>query len=296
MTTKKRKAEPEKPVYGRRLIYAVIAVILVLSGVFVYRYLPRSSQPKAAIIDQLGSSQLSDTSRHENETFVETAKDLLGQRFPAVDYYSDNATVEQYKRLPSLGYKLIIWRAHSALDAEHFIAISTSERYVPGKYTQYSEDQLKLSNITDDPYLYYAITPAFVSECMNGRFEDTVILFMSCNGLKTGYYETAETFIEKGAKVFVSWDNWIDPSDNDDAATRLLQYLINDNKTVGDAVNAIPWSYSTFGTAKLSYYPSGVADYRIPDYTQNSATSNLESTIIAASRKARLEYSKFELD
>ena len=38
---------------------------------------------------------------------------------------------------------------------------------------------------------------------MSGRFEDTVIILMSCNGLKQGYYETAKAFIEKGAKVLI---------------------------------------------------------------------------------------------
>ena len=280
-----KKAEGKKFVYNKRLIYVAVVIIsiLILTGVFLYLFPPYHSQPKAAIIDQLDSSQLSETSRYENETFVETAKDLLYKRFSEVDYYSDNATVEQYKLLPSLGYKLIIWRVHSALDPEHYVAISSSERYVQGKYDQYSDDQLKLCNISGDPNLYFAITPKFVSECMNGRFEDTVIIFMSCNGLKEEYYETAETFIEKGVKVFISWDGWIDPSDNDDAVTLLLQYLIDKNKTISKAVHEIPQYYSSFGPSKLNYYPktSDVADYCIPNYRQNNVASNREFAVTA---------------
>ncbi len=285
MKAKNKKGESEKFGHSKRIIYITIAIVtlLILAAVLCL-YPLQSSQPKAAIIDQLSSSQLSPASCFPNQTFIEKATELLDQRFPEVDYYSDNATVDQYKHLPSLGYKLIIWRVHSALDPEYYVAISSSERYVQGKYDQYSDDQLKLCNITGDPILYFAITPKFVSECMNGRFEDTVIIFMSCNGLKKGYYETAETFIDKGVKVFISWDGWIDPPDNDNAVTLLLQYLIDESETIDEAVNEIPPCYSSFGPSKLDYYPktSDVADYCIPNYRQNNIASNarFEATTI----------------
>jgi len=295
-----KKTEGKKTVHNKRLIYVAVAIIsiLILAGVSLYLFPPNYSQPKAAIIDQLSSSQLSPGSRYPNQTFIETAKELLDQRFPEVDYYSDNATVDQYKHLPSLGYKLIIWRVHSALDPEHYVAISSSEIYVQGKYNQYSEDQLKLCNITGDQNRYFAITPDFVKDCMDGRFEDTVIIFMSCNGLKEEYYETAETFIEKGVKVFISWDGWIDPSDNDDAVTLLLQYLIDKSKTISEAVHEIPQCSSSFGISKLNYYPktSDVADYCIPNYRQNNVASNREFAVTAISRKAQSKDFRFELD
>ena len=242
----KNKGETKKFAQNKRVIYATVAIItiIILASIFFYIHPSQPSQPKAAIIDQLSSSQLTPSSRFPNQTFIDTAKELLDQCFPKVDYYSDNATVDQYKLLPSLGYKLIIWRAHSALDPNKYVAICSSEKYVPGKYEQYSDKQLKLCNITGDPNLYFAITPDFIKECMDGRFEDTVIILMSCNGLKQDYYKTAETFEEKGVKVFISWDGWIDPSDNDHATDLLLDYLINKNDTVSEAVGKIPIFYS----------------------------------------------------
>ena len=285
----KNKGETAKFAQNKRLIYATIAIItmIILASIFFYIHPNQPSQPKAAIIDQLSSSQLTPSSRFPNQTFIDTAKELLDQRFPKVDYYSDNATVDQYKLLPSLGYKLIIWRAHSALDPNNYVAMCSSERYVQGKYEQYSEDQLKLCNITGDPNLYFAITPDFVKECMDGRFEDTVIVLMSCNGLKQGYYKTAEAFIEKGVKVFISWDGWIDPSDNDNAIAHLLDYLINKNDTVSEAVDKIPVSYSSeLGRSGLHYYPDPeVANYRIPDYKQNNVSSNAGFVILTVLRK-----------
>ncbi len=289
MKLKNKKSETEKFGRSKKLIYVTIAVAaaLILTTALILFYPHQSSQPKAAIIDQLSSSQLTNSSRYENQTFIETAKELLDQRFPEVDYYSDNATVDNYKFLPS--YKLILWRAHSALDREsHYIAISTSEKYDPTKYSQYIEnDQLTLCNITDDPKLYFAINPKFVKEVMSGSFEDTVIIFMSCNGLKEGYCATAETFIEKGVKVFISWDGWIDSSDNDNAIALLLQYLINETNTISEAVNKIrQYSYSVgYPPSRLGYYPTGIADYRIPNYKQNSNANNAGFVTITILRK-----------
>jgi hypothetical protein len=298
----KNKGEPKNFAQNKRLIYATIAIItiIILASIFFYIHPNKPSQPKAAIIDQLSSSQLSAGSQHKNETFVKEVKELLYKRFSEIDYYSDNATVDQYSRLSSLGYKLIVWRVHSALDPENYVAICSSERYDPGKYEQYSGDQLKLCNITGDPYLYFAITPYFIKECMSGSFEDTVIIFMSCNGLKEGYYKTAETFIEKGVKVFISWNEWIDPSDNDHAITLLLQYLINENNTVSGAVGKIPLYFSEWGQSQLRYDPhsSEVADYRIPNYKQNNVASNARLAAIATLRRLKpkkSEYFRIEL-
>jgi hypothetical protein len=84
--------------------------------------------------------------------------------------------------------------------------------------------------------------------------------------------------------VFISWDGWIDPSDNDNAVTLLLQYLIDESETIDEAVNEIPPCYSSFGPSKLDYHPktSDVADYCIPNYRQNNIASNarFEATTI----------------
>jgi len=280
----KNKGETKKFAQNKRLTYAAIAIItiIILASIFFYIHPNQPGQPKAAIIDQLSSSHLEEPIRHENQTFINTAKQLLYKRFSIIDYYSDNATVEQYKRLSSQNYKLIIWRAHSALDLNSkYIAISTSDKYGSKNYDQYLENgQLTVCNITG--YLYFGITPKFVEEIVSGRFEDTVIIFMSCNGLKQEYYKTAKTFVEKGVKVFISWDGWIDPSDNDNAIAHLLDYLINKNNTIYDAVHKIPSYSSAFGPSQLTNYPdtNDVRNYRIPNYKQGN-TARMEFAMMA---------------
>ncbi len=280
----------------RRSAYIAIAVMitLALTGLFLYFQADKSRQPKAAIIDQLSSSQLDKVSRFPNPVFVETAKQLLYKRFPEVEYYSDNATVDQYRYLPSLGYELIVWRVHSALDEEnHFVAVCSSERYNPEKYQQYSGSQLTLCNITNDPNLYFAITPNFVHECMSGKFKDTIIILMSCNGLKERFHKTADAFIEKGARVFISWDGWIRPSDNDHAITLLLEYLINENNTIRDAVDKVPDYYYMSVPCALGCYPREAAEFRIPAYNQDKTAC--DGGLVTAAflrRRSRLEVTR----
>jgi hypothetical protein len=170
-----------------------------------------------------------------------------------------------------MGYKLIVWRAHSALDESGYIAISTSENNGSKDYEQYSNGELTLCKIAGDPRFYFAITPKFVAQVMSGRFEDTVIILMSCNGLKQGYTKTAEAFKEKGARTVISWDQWIESNDNDNAIALLLGYLLDENDTnISEAVRRVP---TQPGPSSLSYFPESAADYHIPNYNKKTVAS-----------------------
>ena len=280
---KSRKTE-ENSARPKRLICAALAIIIIVVAAIVslQSYFSGQGTPKAAIIDQLGSSKLDDAIRDENQAFLAAARELLYKRFSVVDFYSDNATVEQYKQLASAGYKLILWRAHSALDLNStYIAISATDKYGSTNYDQYLENgQLTVCNITG--YYYFGITPKFIDELMTGTFQDTVIILMSCNGLKQDYLKTAQAFEAKGAKVVISWDDWVSPSDNDNGTSLLLQYLIDENDTVSVAVGKIPPFLSVFGWATLQYDPHNtqVASYWIPDYRQNSGAKQGELIVL----------------
>ena len=290
----KRTSDPAKLVDKKTIIYAAVIIIAILLPTIFLVRLPVSPPniQKAAIIDPLSSLHLAPISRHPNQTFINFAKNSLGQRFDAVDYYSDNATVENYRQLPSKGYRLVIWRAHSALDLDSgYVAISTSEKDGPVKYDQYMrEGKLTLCQITDDPDKYFAINPKFIKEAMTDRFEDTVIILMSCNGLNDKYLGTAQALQNKGAKVLISWNEWIDSDNNDDAVTKLLGYLIDENNTVNDAVHKIR-EYDSPGLppSKLKYYPMTVetGGYHIPDYRQETSAKNPSTATTAHASKQR---------
>jgi hypothetical protein len=298
----KRTSDSAKLVDKKTIIYAaVIIVAILLPTVFLVQlFASRPSVQKAAIIDQLSSSHLAPISRHPNQTFINFAKNSLDQRFDAVDYYSDNATVENYRQLPSKGYKLIVWRAHSALDLDSaYVAISTSEKDGPVKYDQYMlEGKLTLCQITNDTNKYFAINPKFIREAMTGRFEDTVIILMSCNGLNDKYLGTAQALQGKGAKVLISWNEWIDSDNNDDAVTQLLGYLIDENNTISEAVRKIH-EYDSPGLppSRLKYDPMTVetAGYYIPDYRQEASAKNPSTATSAFASKQRTAKKRWRL-
>jgi hypothetical protein len=280
----------------RKLIYAFLTIIVVLIPL-VYFYsaaTTKQEKPRAAIVDQLSSSKLGETIRNKNATFVEAVEHLLQERFSMIDYYSDNATVEQYVHLASLGYRLIVWRGHSALDPSGYVALASTDKYGLKDYDTYLEnDQLALCNITGDASLYFGITPRFIEQVMGGRFTDTVIFLMSCNGLNEGYLKTAQAFENKGAKAVISWDNWVSSFDNDGAADILLQYLINENNTIGQAVSRMPLYSPDYGWAELKYYPPETSDYYIPDYRQSTAQA-VATTILPMFKKGREQKSSLE--
>jgi hypothetical protein len=155
-----------------------------------------------------------------------------------------------------------------------------------------------LCNITGDPQYYFAITPSFITGVMSGRFDDTVIILMSCNGLAWGYDSTAQAFEQKGAKVVISWDWWVNSTKNDNAIALLLRYLIDDNDTIEQAVLKIPPQYNPeYGFnpstglpySNLMYDPvsNDVSNYTIPNYKQTNVTSSTGSMAIAILKKTK---------
>jgi hypothetical protein len=291
--TRKTKDQDSVSKRNRKLTYAFLAIMVVLiPAIYFYSVATTKPElPRAAIVDQLSSSKLGAAIRNQNTTFIEAAEHLLQERFSTIDYYSDNATVEQYARLASLGYKLIVWRGHSALALDSgYVALSSTDKYGLKNYDGYLEnDELALCEITGDASQYFGITPKFIEQVMEGKFTDTVILLMSCNGLSTTYLKTAQAFQNKGAKVVISWDNWVSSVDNDGAADSLLRYLINENNTIGEAVSKLPPYSPDYGWTQLKYYPEKpeTSNYRIPDYRRQEAIQTTVMAMLAPLRRVK---------
>jgi len=293
----KQRKEKEKHGYPRKWIYVAVTIITLIipTAILLYLNISQITQAKAVIIDQLRIF-------HPNETFKNEATRILEKKFEKVDYYPE-ATVEFYEKLPSLGYKLIVWRVHSALGVKDgaiqtWIAIATSEKYVPEKYNyQIERGQIAIANLTQvgGGTLYFGITPAFIKEQMQSRFsKDTVIILLSCIGLAEfgGAPEHAKAFISKGAKAIISWSYWVNPVHNDNAGTLLLRLLIEENKTISEAVEEVPPDTSQGKIeSEMRYYPETpeVGSYRIPNYKmrKNQTLENLNffQTLILGERR-----------
>jgi hypothetical protein len=249
-----------------------ILLIVILSSYFTYNFLnqpqnqttnPASSQLKAAIVDHLSLTI-------PNQTFIETATNTLKQAGYSVDYYpGENVTVEFYRNLPTHGYSLIILRVHSALREGNSppVSLFTSESYSTNKYV-YEQLTDQVGNVKFLPYqegdpTYFSIHASFIEQSMKGKFENTIIIMMGCNGLT--YIDMAKAFIEKGAKVYLSWSASVSASHTDSSTTRLLQHFLVEKLTLKESVQETfkEVGFDPVHNSLLIYYPLEVGEQTI---------------------------------
>jgi len=220
------------------LLSVSLAAGLLLSGLVT----GDSSGPKTAVIvDQLSLT-------FPNPAFAETATDMLEEAGYAVDYYSGEAvTVDLYRDLPKHDYELIILRVHSGIVRQvdpqseertvmEYVGLFTGEPYSDATYGgREGAGRIGLAVARDyHGGQYFGVTPYFIEFTMEGRFDKATIILMGCDGLRSD--RTAESFVERGAETFVSWDGKVSASHTDAATERLLQHLLTDGLTMQEAV------------------------------------------------------------
>jgi hypothetical protein len=263
------RAEKER---GRRIATTIflvfILLIVVFSSYFTYNFLnqpqsqavnPASSQLKAAIVDHLSLT-------FPNQTFIQTAITILKQAGYSVDYYpGEKVTVEFYRNLPTYEYKIIILRVHSTTGGYSIVGLFTSEIYSRQKYIyeQLTDQLYPLAYSYTDREAYFGILPSFVELSMKGKFQNTIIVMMGCEGLNNT--KMAEAFIRKGAKVCISWNKWVTAAHTDTATACLLQRLLIEKQTIKQAVTETMKEVGTDPTynSQLTYYPTNAGQYTI---------------------------------
>lgn len=219
-------------------LLAIVALLCVALGVGVLFWsLSSGGSPKtAAIVDQLSLTQ-------PNPDFLEAATNLLEEAGYTVDYYpGEEVTVEFYRDLPTQRYQLVILRVHSGLtsltrtyeEETDQVALFTSSPYSKAEYLEEPVDSLAIASYQVDGPQYFAIMPDFIKSSMRGRFDDTTIILMGCDGLASD--KAAEAFVERGARAFLSWSGLVSASYTDAATERLLQHLVIDGLPIEDAV------------------------------------------------------------
>ena len=219
----------------------LLAAIAISSAVIAISFdFFRSSEPevhKAALVDQLSLT-------FPNQSFIDDTTEILEQAGYTVDYYpGEEVTVEFYKNLPTHGYRLIILRVHSSattMQGKEFVECPviffTSEPYSQAKYVseQLADQVVRAYYALSESSYYFAIWPKFVATNTEGRFQNTIIVMMGCEGLKNP--SMAYAFIEKGAKAYISWSQSVSASHTDQATTHLLQHLVTEKQTIEQAV------------------------------------------------------------
>jgi hypothetical protein len=276
MKGKKKHISEEKRLFSnKRLAILAIALVAVLVSAFLlFQFLLQTPEVKfsfnAAIVDQVGEVFPSNSSiAHE---FNETVTNLLINAGFTVSYYkSESITVNFYKELAKGNYGLIILRAHSALrEGETLVDFFTSEDFEEGIY----------NDVTRGTYdwtpgkFYFAITPKFI-ENLEGYFPKSIIIAMGCSSLKANCEEMAEAFIKKGAKAYIGWTDAIGLPHSDNSTIRFLQYFLVNNITISQAISACNQIHDPEFPGILSYYPSGIGNYKLSDFTAEASLGSL---------------------
>ena len=190
---------------------------------------------RAAIIDHLYNLQ-------PNQAFIsQVTEELQAYGFEVDLYQGDEVTVDLYRQLPSLGYQLIIFRAHSGFlitpqgETVYRTWLFTNEPYSAAKHVaQQITDQLAQARISEHHPWVFAIGSKFVTRSMEGEFNNTVIIMMGCSTLQVD--DLGRAFTKKGVSSYLGWNDSVDLGYVDEATISLIQNLCSGGLTIERAV------------------------------------------------------------
>jgi hypothetical protein len=216
--------------------------------------------PRAAIVDQLSLTV-------DNPDFRSDATELLEGAGYAVDYFPGaEVTVDFFRRLPSRGYDLILFRNHAdRLQATaddgtvvDDVMLFTSEPYDEETYVRdQAANRLVIARYHEGGEGYFGIAPSFF-ENASGDFDGATIIMMGCEGFLTD--RTAKALVDMGAAAYISWDETVSATHTDLATTVLLRHLLVGSKRPSEAVALTMADVGPdpfFGSRLRAYAPEG---------------------------------------
>jgi hypothetical protein len=115
-------------------------------------------------------------------------------------------------------------------------------------------------NPNEDPV--FTVGPDFISMC-EGSFNGSIVILSSCYGLYTDHL--ANEFLAKGTTAFISWNERVSLLHTDKASALLLELLIGNKLTVGEAVTRVTTEVGEDPDYKsiLLYYPSDAGTVKL---------------------------------
>lgn len=214
---------------------------------------------RAAIVDQLNILE-------PNPDFISGATRILESYGFKVDVWQgSDITVDFYRKLPSLNYKFIVLRVHSglllSLEEGKVVPLETTYLFTAENYTttRYVTEQLtdKVSNamMQENFPLVFAVNSEFIRDT-KGNFNHAIVLAMGCESYH--YDDMPGAFVEKGASVYVGWNEVVTLKYVDKAMLDLLDNLCTRNMTLAQGISKTmnDLGKDPYFGAYLKYYPS----------------------------------------
>ncbi len=271
------RKSPRKPRWRSNLLLSLTILILLATGIafwttqnYLWRIASPSnhSTPRALIADQLSLN-------YPDPSFVTNTTQALTAGGYAVDYEGPSANaIDMFRQLPTQGYDLIIIRAHQGGGQ----SIITTQPY---SQSQYVADQLTgalaTAEVEGGP-LYFAITPRFVRQEMQGRFPGSTIVIMGCAALQ-GTQDLATAFLDKGANFFVGWDGSVTIIHTDTSTVSLVQQ-VSAGRSVPEATRIAGSADPVYG-ARLEYLDwNSLVQGRIDNLVSQAALWSLLGAVL----------------
>jgi len=215
--------------------------------------------PKAIILDNLHLDELSPSG--ETIPFVNETRKLLERVGVEVEYVGiEDVTLEVYQNLAK--YNLVILRVHSGIlveGDEKIVCFFSSEELSKQKFRKYNDwfEKKYLANATLElpngvKKSFIGLKPDFIRNCLNGEFQDSIIIAMGCNSSIND--SMARAFVnDRKALVYIGWTRDVTVNHTDSATLGLLKSFFENNETIKEAVNEASADLKT--GAKLTYYP-----------------------------------------
>jgi len=271
-----------------KIISVFVGIIAIVGGGITYASFETSSSDetilKAVIIDQLYDDV-------PNDYFNRKATKYLEDAGYQVDFYTtENATVNLFKKLPSINYQFIVMRTHaveSNTDGNKSVMIFTGEKYSEKKYIseqlmghlkkgvpilertfsineknstgwiQINETTKMITspvNYVEESEEYFLVSPQMIINGMEGTFPNSTVLLGGCSTLKNT--SMAESFLKKGASEVVGWSDLVSSSDNDKALLKLLEKILVDEKSTQTALDEImtDWKSDPNYNSTMQYF------------------------------------------
>lgn len=274
MSKREKEAPKEKRRFSNRklVIMSVILVSMVISGSIIsmmFLQTPSKFSLNAAIIDQLGED-------FPNPQFVKEVTSILKDAgFNATHYKSKEVNVSFFKRLARSSFGIIILRVHSALREDGSTTdLFTSEKFNPSNHVEELNNGLLVKgilNYSHSPKEYFAFTSKFI-ESLEGSFPKSIVIAMGCWSLKPECKQMAEAFIKKSAEAYIGWTGLVGTNHTDRETTKLLRMLLEENKTIADAVNSINPDWN-FRGSQMEYHPQTAGSLKISKLIAKAKTS-----------------------
>jgi len=268
------------------ILASIITLGFVLSSMLLQA--PSKFSLSATIIDQLGEN-------FPNPQFVEDVTNILETAGFKVTYYrSENLDVSFFKGLAKCNYGLIILRVHSALrEGGSTVDLFTSEEFKSSAHVPEQNNGLLVKgilNYSQGSREYFALTSEFIKN-LEGRFPKSVVVAMGCWSLKPGCEQMAEAFCQKGCQAYVGWTEMVEIGHTDNETVKLLRMLLEENKTIGEAVrNTSP--DLLFPGSEMRYYPQSAGNLTISDLiAEAEASATLQSLFLTTCVEGTVRWS-----